>query len=256
MTFYMEGIADEASALVPLLRAGGQEFKALGEAAESAGAILSVETIAVSKQFSSELVGLMQNLQGAKNKIAEDFMPVVQQLTKDLNDTVKAGGGVTKVVGEMSEKLVIATAFVISAGDGVVRVFKIVSDTLVGMYATAVGYTSSMMANVAAGLAKFTIGDVSKQFIADSVRLRDEAKVNFGAAAEAAAGIKATLEEPLAGDLGKSLLLTPAQPAQSISDYLAALASVIRVARAVVSIPKLWKRPSRLQRTLRRQRRN
>ncbi|RXU04946.1 phage tail tape measure protein [Pseudomonas syringae] len=200
MTFYMEGIADEASALVPLLRAGGKEFKALGEAAESAGAILSVETIAVSKQFSSELVGLMQNLQGTKNKIANDFMPVVQQLTKDLNDSVKAGGGVTKVVGEMSDKLVTATAFIVSAGDGVTRVFKIVSDTLVGMYATAVGYTSSMMADVAAGLAKFTIGDVSKQFIADSARLRDEAKVNFGAAAEAAAGIKASLETPLAGD--------------------------------------------------------
>lgn len=200
MTFYMEGIADEASALVPLLRNGGKEFKQLGDAAESAGAILSVQTIAVSKQFSSELVGLMQNLQGTKNKIADDFMPVVQQLTKDLNDSVKAGGGVTKVVGEMSDKLVTATAFIVSAGDGVTRVFKIVSDTLVGMYATAVGYTSSMMSDVAAGLAKFTIGDVSKQFIADSVRLRDEAKVNFGAAAEAAAGIKASLETPLAGD--------------------------------------------------------
>lgn len=200
MTFYMEGIADEASALVPLLRNGGKEFKQLGDAAESAGAILSVQTIAVSKQFSSELVELMQNLQGTKNKIADDFMPVVQQLTKDLNDSVKAGGGVTKVVGEMGDKLVTATAFVVSAGDGVTRVFKIVSDTLVGMYATAVGYTSSMMADVAAGLAKFTIGDVSKQFIADSVRLRDEAKVNFGAAAEAAAGIKASLETPLEGD--------------------------------------------------------
>ncbi|RXT98602.1 tail tape measure protein, partial [Pseudomonas syringae] len=166
MTFYMEGIADEASALVPLLRNGGKEFKQLGDAAESAGAILSVQTIAVSKQFSSELMGLMQNLQGTKNKIADDFMPVVQQLTKDLNDSVKAGGGVTKVVGEMGDKLVTATAFVVNAGDGVTRVFKIVSDTLVGMYATAVGYTSSMMADVAAGLAKFTIGDVSKQFIA------------------------------------------------------------------------------------------
>ncbi|RXU23333.1 phage tail tape measure protein [Pseudomonas syringae] len=206
MTFYMEGIADEASALVPLLRNGGKEFKQLGDAAESAGAILSVQTIAVSKQFSSELMGLMQNLQGTKNKIADDFMPVVQQLTKDLNDSVKAGGGVTKVVGEMGDKLVTATAFVVNAGDGVTRVFKIVSDTLVGMYATAVGYTSSMMADVAAGLAKFTIGDVSKQFIADSGRLRDEAKVNFGAAAEAAAGIKATLEEPLAGDLGKKFI--------------------------------------------------
>ncbi len=200
MTFYMEGIADEASALVPLLRSGGKEFKQLGDAAESAGAILSVQTIAVSKQLSKELVGLMQNLQGAKNKLADDFMPVVQQLTKDLNETVKAGGGVTKVVGELSDQLVTATAFVVNAGDGVTRVFKIVADTLVGMYSTAVGYTSSMMADVAAGLAKFTIGDTSKQFIADSARLRDEAKINFGVAAQAAAGIKESLETPLTGD--------------------------------------------------------
>ncbi|PPS33929.1 phage tail tape measure protein [Pseudomonas amygdali] len=200
MTFYMEGIADEASALVPLLRNGGKEFKQLGEAAESAGAILSVQTIAVSKQFSNELVGLMQNLQGTKNKIADDFMPVVQQMTKDLNDSIKAGGGVTKVVGEMSDKLVTATAFIVSAGDGVVRVSKIIANTLVGMFSTAVGYIQKLDSSGQAALSQISFGEASKKFAQNSKDMASEAKINFGAAAEAAAGIKESLETPLAGD--------------------------------------------------------
>ncbi|RMV76805.1 phage tail tape measure protein [Pseudomonas amygdali] len=206
MTFYMEGIADEASALVPLLRNGGKEFKQLGEAAESAGAILSVQTIAVSKQFSGELVGLMQNLEGAKNKIAEDFMPVVQQLTKDLNDTVKAGGGVTKVVGEMSETLVTAAAFIVNAGDGVVRVFKIASDTLVGMFSTAVGYIQKLDSSGQAALSQLSFGDVSKEFAANAKAMEEAARISFGVAAQAAAGMKETIEAPLAGDLAQKFI--------------------------------------------------
>lgn len=201
MTFYMEGIADEASALVPLLRNGGKEFKQLGEAAESAGAILNVQTITVSKQFSAELLTLMQNLQGARNKLADDFMPVLQQFTKDLNGTIKAGGGVTTVIGDLSEKLVAATAFVANAADGVVRVFSMVSDTLIGMYSTAAGHMANLMSGVASGISKITIGDTADAFIADSARLSGEATTYFDVAAQAAAGIRESLEAPMAGDV-------------------------------------------------------
>ncbi|RML70521.1 phage tail tape measure protein [Pseudomonas syringae] len=206
MTFYMEGIADEASALVPLLRNGGKQFKDLGEAAESAGAILSVQTIAISKEFSSELAGLIQNLQGAKNKIADDFMPVVQQMTKDLNDSVKAGGGVTKVVGEIGESMVTATAFVISAGDGVVRVFKIVSDTLIGMFSTAVGYIQRLDSSGQAALSQLSFGDVSKEFAANAKEMEEAARISFGVAAQAASGLKETIEAPMAGEAIKKYI--------------------------------------------------
>ncbi|BCS45149.1 MULTISPECIES: phage tail tape measure protein [Pseudomonas syringae group genomosp. 2] len=206
MTFYMEGIADEASALVPLLRNGGKQFKDLGEAAESAGAILSVQTIAISKEFSSELAGLIQNLQGAKNKIADDFMPVVQQMTKDLNDSVKAGGGVTKVVGEIGESLVTATAFVVSAGDGVVRVFQIVSDTLIGMFSTAVGYIQRLDSSGQAALSQLSFGDVSKEFAANAKEMEEAARISFGVAAQAASGLKETIEAPMAGEAIKKYI--------------------------------------------------
>ncbi|WP_024668684.1 phage tail tape measure protein [Pseudomonas tremae] len=206
MTFYMEGIADEASALVPLLRNGGKQFKDLGEAAESAGAILSVQTIAISKEFSSELAGLIQNLQGAKNKIADDFMPVVQQMTKDLNDSVKAGGGVTKVVGEIGESMVTATAFVVSAGDGVVRVFKIVSDTLIGMFSTAVGYIQRLDSSGQAALSQLSFGDVSKEFASNAKEMEEAARISFGVAAQAASGLKETIEAPMAGEAIKKYI--------------------------------------------------
>ncbi|QGT82921.1 phage tail tape measure protein [Pseudomonas coronafaciens] len=206
MTFYMEGIADEASALVPLLRNGGKQFKDLGEAAESAGAILSVQTIAISKEFSSELAGLIQNLQGAKNKIADDFMPVVQQMTKDLNESVKAGGGVTKVVGEIGESLVTATAFVVSAGDGIVRVFKIVSDTLIGMFSTAVGYIQKLDSSGQAAFSQLSFGDVSKEFAANAREMEEAAKISFGVAAQAASGLKETIEAPMAGEAIKKYI--------------------------------------------------
>ena len=45
MTFYMEAIANDATRLIPLLEAGGDGFKRLGEEAEEAGRIMDEATI-------------------------------------------------------------------------------------------------------------------------------------------------------------------------------------------------------------------
>jgi hypothetical protein len=45
MVFYMEAIASDATALIPLLKDGGEAFKILGDGAEQAGRIMSEETI-------------------------------------------------------------------------------------------------------------------------------------------------------------------------------------------------------------------
>lgn len=45
MTFYMEAIANDATRLIPLLQAGGNGFKRLGEEAEKAGRIMEDATI-------------------------------------------------------------------------------------------------------------------------------------------------------------------------------------------------------------------
>ncbi|MBD8790966.1 tail tape measure protein [Pseudomonas syringae] len=217
MTFYMEAIASDSTALIPLLRNGGKEFKELGDAAAAAGAILDVKTIAVSKEFSGELIKLSQNLEGAKNTIAEGVMPVLAQFTKDMNETVKASGGLNTKIKELSATLLSVSAFVVNAGDGVVRIFRIVAETLVGMYATAVGYTSKLMSEVALALSQASFGETSKQLLADSKILADESALNFSVAAQAAATLKEQIETPLAGDRLKEYVAEAFKAADAIA---------------------------------------
>lgn len=199
MTFYMEAIANDATSLVPLLRNGGKGFTDLGNAAEAAGAIMKGDTIAAALDFNNQLVILGQYVDSAKVALAADFLPVVAQFSKDINQAAKDAGGLKNVVQDLSAKLVETTASVADAADVLVRIFGVTSDTIVGMYGTAVGHMSSLMSDLATGLSKVTFGDVAADFAKDSARLRDEAVINFGVAAQAAQSIGEQFSKPLAG---------------------------------------------------------
>lgn len=200
MTFYMEAIANDSTALVPLLRNNGKAFDELGQAAFEAGVVMDEKTIAAAKQFGIEMQGLGQYITSGKTMLAAEFLPVLAQFSKDVNQSAKDAGGLSGAVGDLGNMLVETSAFVVNAGDGVVRVFDILGNTLVGLYATAVARMSSLMSSLASGLSSVTIGETADQFIADSARLRDEATINFSIAAQAAASIDESLTAPLAGD--------------------------------------------------------
>ncbi|WP_158541443.1 MULTISPECIES: phage tail tape measure protein [unclassified Pseudomonas] len=204
MTFYMEAIASDSTALVPLLRNGGKAFDELGASAEAAGVILDEGTIAAAKQFGIEVQGLEQYLTSAKTMLAAEFLPVLAQFTKDINSSAKQAGGLKGVVGDLGEKLVESTAFLVNAGDGVVRVFDIVANTLVGLFATAVGHTDNLAAQANAALGALTFGETSKEFKQNAADFANSAQVQFGVAAQAAGKIKEDLETPLAGDTFKT----------------------------------------------------
>lgn len=50
MTFYMEALASDSTALIPLLRDGGKQMKLLGDNAQSAGRILSNDAVAGARE--------------------------------------------------------------------------------------------------------------------------------------------------------------------------------------------------------------
>lgn len=204
MTFYMEAIASDSTALVPLLRNGGKAFDELGASAEAAGVILDEGTIASAKQFGIEVQGLEQYLTSAKTMLAAEFLPVLAQFTKDINSSAKQAGGLKGVIGDLGEKLVESTAFVVNAGDGVVRVFDIVANTLVGLFATAVGHTDNLAAQANSALGTLTFGDTSKQFKQNAADFANSAQLQFGVAAQAAGKIREDLDTPLAGDKFKT----------------------------------------------------
>lgn len=84
MIFYIESIADEASLLIPLLANGGEGFRLWAEAAENAGAVMDAKTIRASQELKASTELLTLSYQGAKNQIAQAFIPVLGDLASAL----------------------------------------------------------------------------------------------------------------------------------------------------------------------------
>lgn len=89
MKFYMEAIISDSSLLIPLLENGGAGFKKWGDAAQSAGAIMSdsmVNQLALAKE---NLQMLDLQWQGFQATLVNNVMPVVQSVSDNF-DTIKA----------------------------------------------------------------------------------------------------------------------------------------------------------------------
>jgi lambda family phage tail tape measure protein len=217
MTFYMEAIASDSTALVPLLRDNAKGFDELGASAEDAGIVMSEGTIAAAKQFGLELQGLGQYVKSAQVALAAEFLPVLLQFSKDVNQSAKDSGGLSKVVKGLGEDLVSTTAFIVNAGDGVARVFDIVANVIVGSFATASARISNLSSQANTALGALTFGDTSKQFKANAASFASDAQIQFAVAAQAAAKITEDLEKPLAGDRFKEYVANAKKAASEIA---------------------------------------
>lgn len=200
MTFYMEAIANDSTALVPLLRNNGKAFDELGAAAESAGVILDTQTIASAAQFSVELTKVEQYLNSAKVALAAEFMPVLAQFSKDLTESTVKAGGLGKAVHDAAGDILTAGATVANIGDVIARTFNVTANYLVGLFATAAGHILNLTSQVKTGLSYLTIGDTAEKFRKEAEGLANDAKINFGIASQAAQSIVDDFSKPLAGN--------------------------------------------------------
>lgn len=199
MTFFMEAIADEATALVPLLADGGAKFKELGDAAEAAGAILDFKTITISKEFSAELVEIQQTLIGVKNGMANEFIPILAQGTKDLNEFIKQAGGIKKVTSELVKGTVNVIIGIANAIDIVRGAFQLTASALIGTFATAMSYLQSMGGRISSMLSLLTFGDLSKEFKQEAVDFAESAEENMAKARQEMVNLKEEFNRPIAG---------------------------------------------------------
>ena len=111
MIFYMESVADEASLLIPYLKDGGKGFDLWATAAENAGATMDEKTIRATQELKTSTELLNLSVQGAKNQIAQAFMPVLRDLAVELVKDAK--------LKEQSAK----------AGQGMADGFKLIANT-------------------------------------------------------------------------------------------------------------------------------
>lgn len=81
MTFYMEAIADEATALLPLLKNGGAGMAEWGVKAQAVGAIMDNKMLASLDRGKAAMAEMKLALTGMKNTIGAQAVPAVQVLS-------------------------------------------------------------------------------------------------------------------------------------------------------------------------------
>lgn len=81
MTFYMEAIADEATALLPLLRDGGAGMAEYARKAQAVGAIMDDDMLASLRRGKVALSDMSLAVRGMKNTIGAQAVPVIEMLS-------------------------------------------------------------------------------------------------------------------------------------------------------------------------------
>jgi len=107
MTFYMEAIASDASALIPLLRNNSAGLKQWGDAAESVGAIIDGKTTKATQRLREMSVQADLAMQGLKNSVAEELLPELQSLTEVMgsDQTRNAFASVTRWTAQLTGEM-------------------------------------------------------------------------------------------------------------------------------------------------------
>ncbi|HBO0916317.1 phage tail tape measure protein [Pseudomonas aeruginosa] len=154
MTFYLEAIASDATALLPLLRNNADGFKTFGDAAQAAGAILDEKTIKSANELQAATWLVEQSASGLKNQLSTALIPILSDLADSIFDVTKEGTAMVSV-GEF-----VADSFrwIAKTAIGAVAAFELVGKSIAGAAATAKagfeGVTWLELASGPAGLAK------------------------------------------------------------------------------------------------------
>lgn len=80
MAFYMEALASDATALIPLLQNNGAEMNRLADAAERAGSVISGETIEAAASFNQSLRTLGDVVSGVAVQITAELAPALARV--------------------------------------------------------------------------------------------------------------------------------------------------------------------------------
>lgn len=131
MSFYLESMASDTTALIPLLRDGGKQMKELGDQADKTGQVMSASTIASALELKKQTDQLNAQLSGLRNNIASAVIPTLIALSGELNSTSSATSGAKNSFDDLGRVIDGIATF----GAGVVYVFKLVAIELGGTLA-------------------------------------------------------------------------------------------------------------------------
>lgn len=88
MTFYMEALASDATALLPLLRNGGTEMRRLGDEAERSGRILSNDAVRGGAELDRQLTDLSDTIRAQLTSAVLENADEIKNLAVVFTDTI------------------------------------------------------------------------------------------------------------------------------------------------------------------------
>ncbi|AXA66753.1 phage tail tape measure protein [Pseudomonas oryzihabitans] len=126
MTFYMEAIGNDATALIPLLKNNAEGFREWGDVAQRLGLIMSGETLQASQELSAAIYVMDKAGEGLRNQIGAALAPTMSSFAGILLETATNGAAAAQIAD------VIATAMkgLAAAGYGAYAAVQLVGKSI------------------------------------------------------------------------------------------------------------------------------
>ena len=105
MTFYLEAMASDATALLPLLRNNGEEMGRLAQRAADLGLVMDDKTLASLNRVRVAVVAVGQVMVGMGNKIGVALAPVLEGLATTFVDLASSTGPLGKAINALTDNI-------------------------------------------------------------------------------------------------------------------------------------------------------
>lgn len=123
MTFYMEAIASDATALLPLLRDNGKLMDEYGDKAEKAGLVLSEMDFMALEGAQKTIDEISANMTGFSNILTTEAAPALEGIGNLFLDLITDAGGAKEAARSFVDGVVDGAGFAADAVEGVRRTF-------------------------------------------------------------------------------------------------------------------------------------
>ena len=125
MTFYLEAMASDTTALIPLLKNGGKGFADAASEAEKLGVVLSEIDVLKITEANSEISKSAQVIEGVAKRVTARMAPIVSGFSGMFLDAARESDGFASVVDGAFDAIVAGAGFGMDAVEGVRRTFVI-----------------------------------------------------------------------------------------------------------------------------------
>lgn len=130
LTFYLEAMASDTTALIPLLANGGAEFARLAAEADNLGVIIDQQTSARAKEFNSTVDRMFAAMKGVTTQIMSLALPAMQALA----DSFFNATGENERLKFIIDAAVISFKALASAGIAIIDTFRGLGEAIMGVY--------------------------------------------------------------------------------------------------------------------------